>query len=71
MWESKGWVVFERVMGWITVLVLAFAVWNTLLRVETNQAKQHKQVNETLEAIRERVSSKTWQQIEPSLRKSK
>jgi uncharacterized membrane protein len=73
MWESdgKGWILLERFISLIGLLVLVFGVLRALGRIESNQARQHKETNATLEAIRERMRPDTWQEIEPSLQKSK
>ena len=39
MWESKVWFVLERLVSLITIAVLAFAVWNTLLQIEAGSKK--------------------------------
>lgn len=70
MWESKGWIVLERLMALLTLCVLAFAVWKTLLEVKTEQAKQSKQINATLEAIRQGMDSEQWQKVKLELESS-
>jgi hypothetical protein len=68
MWESKAWFVVERILSLLTLLVLGFAVWNSLLRIESRQAKQHTELNETLEAIRQRIGDETlWQSAQKSI----
>lgn len=67
--ESKVWIACERLITLITILVLAFAVWNTLLRVETEQAKQAKAINATLEKIRKQMGDdEEWRKAENSLK---
>jgi uncharacterized membrane protein len=69
-WDHKAWIVCERIVGLITLLVLAFFVWNTLIRIEKKQAENSKQVNQTLEAIRERMDVEEWQKVEPKLKEA-
>ena len=70
MWESKAWVVLERIVGLIAIAILCFAVWNTLLRIEEKQARHHKEVNATLEAIRKGMDNELWQKVKPYLNES-
>lgn len=63
--ESKVWIACERLITLITILVLAFAVWNTLLRVEAKQ----KAFDATLEQIRlEMKDDKAWLKATNSLK---
>ena len=62
MWESKAWIVLERLISLVGLLVLMFGIWYSLIRIEAKQAQNNKQVNATLEAIKQRMGNdKQWQ----------
>jgi hypothetical protein len=71
MWESKAWFVLERLISLITICVLVFAIWKTLIQNEASQVERQRHINATLEAIRERMTPESWQQIEKSLQRNR
>lgn len=71
MWDDKAWVVCERLISLITILILTFAIWKSLISNDAKQAERHRKTDATLEAIRQRMGNEElWQSAEPSLRKS-
>ena len=65
MWESKAWFVLERLISLVTICVLVFAIWKTLIQNEAKQAERHRQTNATLQHLiqREMANPEKWHKL--------
>ena len=62
--------ILEWVVSVIALCVLSAAIWNTLLRIDSIQSSREKVVDETIEAIREKIGNdELWRQVQENLRR--
>ncbi len=71
IWDSAAWLVLERIINLIIILALVFGLWNTVIHNNAKQVERDKKRDATLEAIKQGMKPKSWQSVEPHLRKNK
>lgn len=71
MWESKAWDVANQLLSLVIITILAVLIWRTLDRIEAQGKANSAKQDATLDAIKERMTEESWQQVEKSLRRNK